>query len=89
MTRTCPFYDQMNGKMQLFAQIEPMCCNALHADTSYPTKYWTMPELFRYARDNLHVNYMFWVRVPNASPADSYDWNDALPVIANNPAFNP
>lgn len=86
--RTYPFYEQFAGKMPLFGQVEPVCYSHLH-ETSASTKYWTMPELFRYARDNLHVNYMIWVRVPNASPSDSYDYNDALPVIAANPVINP
>jgi len=43
--------------------------------------------LFRFARDKLHANYIFWVRIPNAVPADSYDWYDALPVIKANPWF--
>ena len=48
-----------------------------------------MPELFNCARTKLHVNYMFWVRPPTPPVPDSYDWLDALPVIAANPTFNP
>jgi hypothetical protein len=48
-----------------------------------------MPELFDFARTKLHVNYMFWVRVTKASPADAYDWLNALPVIAADPTFSP
>jgi hypothetical protein len=31
---------------------------------------------------------MIWVRIPTATKAGSYDWYDALPVIAANPTFN-
>jgi hypothetical protein len=86
--RTYPFYDQFRTKMPLFAQVEPVCYAHLHKTSGYTTKYWTMPELFRYARDELHVDYMFWVRVTKPDPWDSYTHVDALPVIANNPTFN-
>jgi hypothetical protein len=83
-----PFYDQFKGKLPLFGQVEPSCYASLHR-TAAPTKYWTMPELFRFARTDMHVNYMIWVRVPHASPQDAYDWNDALPVISSNGTFTP
>ncbi|MFO1468544.1 MAG: hypothetical protein U1F35_19225 [Steroidobacteraceae bacterium] len=87
-SRTYPLYSQFHSKLPLFGQVEDVCYSQLHATSGYKTKYWTMPELFGYARDNLHVNYMIWVRVPNASPSDSYDYEDALPVMATNPTFN-
>ena len=86
---TYPFYDQFNGQLPMFGHISGACYHHLHKDTSYPTKYWNMGELFRYARDKTHANYMFWVRIPRPSPSDAYDWTDALPVIANNPVFKP
>ena len=88
LKHTYPFYTQFNGKLPLFGQVEPSCYSHLHEDTSSPTKYWKMGELFRYARDKMHVNYMIWVRLPTAKLSDSYDWLDALPVVANNPLFN-
>ncbi|CAN5292665.1 hypothetical protein BH24PSE2_BH24PSE2_12620 [soil metagenome] len=88
VNRTYPFYHEFAGKMPLFGQVEPMVYSHLHADTSYPTKYWTMAELFKYGRDTLKIDYMFWVRLPKASPSDSYDYFDALPVISNNLGFN-
>ena len=72
----------------LFGQVEPVCYSLPHETAGYGTKYWTMSELFKYARDNLKVNYMFWVRLPTASPLDSYEWTDALPTISTNAAFN-
>ncbi len=86
---TYPFYYDFADKMPLFGQVEPICYAHPHADTSYPTKYWTMGELFRFGRDRLKVKYIFWVRLPKSDYFNSYNWNDALPVIANNPSFNP
>jgi hypothetical protein len=81
-----PFYDQFRTRMPMFGQVEDICYWHQHATSGYSTKYWTMAELFRYARDQLHVDYMLWVRVPKPHVAVSYDWSDALPVIANNPS---
>jgi hypothetical protein len=86
-TKSYPFYDKFYGRMNLFGQVEDICYRALHMTSGYRTKYWTMPELFRYARDDLHTDYMFWVRIPSASPFDSYDWFDSLPVVSTNIAF--
>jgi hypothetical protein len=83
-----PFFDDLQGKAHLGIQIEDVCYRAPHETAGYSTKYWTPAELFRYARDELHVNYLFWVRIAKSTYPDSYDWYDALPVIANNQYFN-
>ena len=88
VSKSYPYYTQFHGKMPLFSQVEPVCYSALHMTSGYSTKYWTPAEQFKYARDKLHVNYMIWVRLPNATPADSYDWLDAVPVMGANPTFN-
>jgi hypothetical protein len=87
-TRVYPLYDQFYGKMPMFGQVEHQCYKALHETSGYKTKYWTMTELYWFAKNEMHANYMFWVRLPNAEPADSYDYNDALPVIAKYPVIN-
>jgi hypothetical protein len=88
-SKVYPFYDQFQGKMPLFGQVEGICYEHLHSTSGYQTKFWTMPELFDFALTKLHVNYMFWVRLPKPLQPGSYDWLDALPVIAANPTFNP
>ena len=87
-TRTYPFYDQFAGKLPMFGQVEHQCYTALHETSGYSTKYWTMTELYWYAKTQMYANYMFWVRLPTAEPADSYDIYDALPVIAKYPVIN-
>lgn len=88
LSMSYPYFEQYLGKMHLFAQVEGICYEAPHQTTGYSTPYWTPAELFAFARDRLYVNYMIWVRIPTATKAGSYDWYDALPVIAANPTFN-
>ena len=86
-SRTYPFYTQFYGKMPLVGQVENSCYSEPHMTSGYQTKDWTMPELFAYARNNMHVNYMFWVRITKSSLPGAYTWADALPVIAAHPTF--
>ena len=89
-THAYPFYEQFNGKMKLFCSAQNHSYYHKHQDTSYPTEFWTPKELFIFARDQLHVNYVFWNHNTWLSgPAGSYRWKDALPVIEANPVFNP
>jgi len=84
-----PYYPQFFGKMPLFGQVEGVCYDQLHETSGYPTKYWTMPELFNFAVTKLHVNYVFWTRITTPAAPGAYDLSDALPVIANSPVFSP
>ena len=85
---TYPLYDEFNGQMPLFNSLQYDSYFHKHVDTSYPTRYWTMDEMFEFARDELNVNYLFWNRKKARIPKSSYSWLDALPVIAANPEFN-
>jgi hypothetical protein len=87
-TRTYPLFDQFHGKMPMFGQVEGMVYEHLHATSGYSTKYWTMTEIYNFAKTDMHANYMFWVRIPVADPKDSNDYFDALPVIAKYPTIN-
>ena len=83
-----PFYGQFKGKITLFGSMQNDSYRELHAGT---TNYWTMNEMFLFARDNLHVNYIFWnykMWVTAGMPTGENKWTDALPVIKANPAFN-
>jgi hypothetical protein len=86
VTRFYPYYGQFKGLMHLGIQAEGICYRHPHA-TPAATQYWTPAELFTYARDTLHVDYMIWVRVPVANPVGSYSWYDALPVMQANPVL--
>lgn len=87
-TKSYPFYDQLYGVLPMFGQVEGLCYRHQHATSGYTTKYWTMLELYKFARTDMHANYMFWVRLPKPDPADSNDYYDALPVIEANPTIN-
>ena len=89
LNKVYPFYTQFQSKMALFAQVEGTCYDQPHLTSGYKTKYWTMAELFSFARTKLHVHYMFWVHLPSPPVSGAYDWLDALPVIAANPNINP
>ena len=83
-----PLYPKYKGKMKLFNSLQFDSYSHRHADTSYPTPYWTMKEMFFFARDELHVNYLFWNHKKARIPQNSYSWLDALPVIAQYSEFN-
>lgn len=85
--KSYPYFDEFKGQMHMGIQVEDICYHHEHATSGYATKYWTPAELFRYARDKLHVDYMFWVRIPKDPVAGAFNWYDALPVIESNPAF--
>ena len=82
-----PLYGQFQGKMPLF-------CSAQNDSYRHPRrgktggdKYWSMEDIFLYARDQLHAKYVFWNYKTNRSPADSHDFNDAIPVFKTHPRF--
>jgi hypothetical protein len=87
-TKSYPYYDKLYGKLPMFGQVEGLVYRHLHATSGYSTKYWTMLEIYQYAKTELHANYMFWVRLPKPNPADSNDYYDALPVIQAHPTIN-
>jgi hypothetical protein len=83
-----PIYRQFQGRMPLFCSVMPNSYRHLHKGNS-PAKYWTMEELYEFARDELHVNYLLWTYVARPKPADAYDIDDAFPVIERHPVINP
>jgi hypothetical protein len=87
-SKAYPYYSQFAGKMPLFIQVEGVNYAEPHMTKGYSTKDWTMLELYEFALTNLHVNYMFWMRIPSPANAAAYDWSDALPVIAAHPTLN-
>lgn len=82
-----PFYDRFQGRMPLFCVVMPNSYRHRHKGKA-ATKYWTMDELYAFARDELHLNYMLWTYVAEPSPGDAYDITDAFPVMQNHPLIN-
>lgn len=87
-SKAYPYYTQFAGKMPLFIQVEGANYAEPHMTSGYATKDWTMLELYQFALTHLHVNYMFWMRIPRPANASAYDWSNALPVIAAHPTLN-
>ena len=83
-----PLYEQFKDRMNLFCSVQNSGYQHEHADTTFPTKYWTPLEMFEFARDSLHVKYLFWNYNTGSSGLGTYNWGDAMPVIASNPEFN-
>jgi hypothetical protein len=84
---TYPLYERFKGRMTLFNSVQYDSYKHEHLAAGAATRYWTPEELFVFARDHLHVDYIFWTRKPRKDPPDSYSWQDALPVIAANPSI--
>ncbi len=86
VTMSYPFYREFKGKLTLFASMQYN--SYAHRRKGQGTQFWTMPEMFRYARDSLSANYIFWTRQPKPQYQGSYDWTHAMSVIRSNASFN-
>ena len=86
--RTYPLYQRFSPRMKLFGSMQndsyrhPRSARAPGGDD-----YWSMEELFLYARDRLHVDYVFWEYRARRRAADVRDWAEARDVIARHPDF--
>lgn len=85
VTRMYPFFDQFQSTVTLAAQVEGVNYRQQKADGSY----YTVQELFRYGRDKMHLDYVFWVRMLNPGKTAMPNWNKAKDVFRTEPApFN-
>lgn len=84
-----PLYERLAGKLTLFCSVQNKEYALRRGGPNHADgKFWTMEELFEFARDRLHVSYLFWNRKNWRKPPGSYDWTDALAVIRDHPTFN-
>ncbi len=88
---TYPLYEQFSGQVTFFNSMQfdsyahPRSHGSQAADQPTPVgqpRYWTLAELTEFARDELGVSYLFWNRKTWRKPADSYAFEDALPVFS-------
>lgn len=82
---TYPLYPRFADRLTLFCSMQYNSYAHLHADRRARTKYWTLEELLDFARNELHVSYLFWNRKTWRKPADSWNWDDALNAIRAHP----
>ncbi|MDR2878179.1 MAG: hypothetical protein LBV36_09120 [Chromatiales bacterium] len=82
---TYPLYARFAGQLTLFNSMQYNSFAHRHANPLAHTKYWTLQELLDFARDELHVSYLFWNHKTWRKPLDSWNWDDALIVIRKNP----
>jgi hypothetical protein len=99
--RVYPFYAEFRGRLKLFGSMQNdsyrhprgggKVKGAGHPEADVrvgPAGYWSMEDLYVFARDRLHVNYIFWQYRPRPQPPDSHDWSDAREVIARHPTLS-
>ena len=79
-----PFYESYHGRLPLFCSMRHPSYRHLKNGTS---GYWTMDDLFLFARDKLHVDYLFWELVSKPNPPGAHSWADARAVITRYPTL--
>jgi hypothetical protein len=87
--RTYPLYERFGDRMKLFGSMQNDSFRhrrAIPAPGGDP--YWSMEDLYEYARDRLHVDYVFWEYRSSRHPADVRDWAEARDVIARHPTLS-
>jgi hypothetical protein len=86
--RVYPFYSEFRGRMKLFGSMQRNSFRHMRtAAAPGAAGYWSMADLFEYARDKLHVDYVFWDYRPTRAPGDTGDWGDVQAVIRSHPTF--
>jgi hypothetical protein len=84
--RVYPLYEALNGRLPLFCSMRHPSYRHLKAGAS---GYWSMEDLFVFARDELHVDYLFWEYSSRPNPPGSRDWAEALAVMDRYPTLRP
>lgn len=97
--RMYPYYDEFNTKgMKLYSSAQNDSFRHLHnGNTQLP--FYTPLQIHNYAKNQLHVNYIWWNyknwtdpgainKVGVSIPFGEYTWKDAVPVIKANPVIN-
>ncbi len=86
--RTYPLYSALSGEFRLFNSMQHDSYAHVNVRGGNRNGYWPLERMFEFARDQLKVNYIFWNHKTWRKPADSHNWEDAVPVIAEHPNFN-
>jgi hypothetical protein len=97
---TYQLYDRFNGQMKLFCSAQDDSYRHDRNDSrNMGNPSWTrdltapaggfvpMKEIFAFARDKLHVNYIFWSYKTYQGSPGAFTYADALAVMKENPSF--
>jgi hypothetical protein len=88
--RVYPLYDRFQGRLKLFNSMQHNSFRHRREKAAGGgSPYWSMEDLLVFARNKLHVDYVFWDYHNWRQPADSHDWSDARAVIERNPTVSP
>lgn len=82
-----PMYGRFQGRMTLFGSMQNDSFAHPRLD-GRAEGYWSLDDLYHFARNDLHVDYIFWNRKTWRDPADSYAFEDALEVIRQTADFS-
>jgi hypothetical protein len=86
--RTYPLYDKLAHQGLVFNSMQNDSYAHEHSSGEFDEKYWDLEQLFFFARDQLHVDYLFWNRKSWRKPADSHNWSEASEVILKHQDFS-
>lgn len=86
---TYPYYDEFKGRLKLFNSMQHNSYRTRHGGKDGSGDYWSMEDLYQFARNKLHVDYLFWDYHTQRVPPGSHNWDDALEVIARHPTLGP
>lgn len=86
--RVYPLYDQFHGRLKLFNSMQHNSYRHRRGGREQGgAGYWPLEDLFVFARDKLHVDYLFWDYQVRRQPPDAQDFDDARAVIARHPTI--
>jgi hypothetical protein len=90
-----PMYEAYRNRITLFCSAQGDSYrhhrNDISVDEQEPLHeegYLTMSEIFRFARDSLHVRYIFWDHEYAGAEIGAHTYDDAIRVIRRHPMFN-
>ncbi len=101
LQETYKLYDRFNGKLKLFCSAQDDSYrhdrnDSRNMGTAFrfrdqpppPGGFVPMQEIFAFARDKLHVNYIFWSYKNYEGSPGAFTYADALAVMKQSPTFN-
>jgi hypothetical protein len=91
-----PMYEEYRDRLPLFCSAQGDSYKHHKNDTRvgilepvHPEGYLSMEEIFLFARDSLHVRYLFWDYEKEPTEPGQRTYDDALAVMRKSPSFNP